>query len=396
MKVDFSVYQNLHWIIGFSGGADSRLLLELASLNRHYALSIKAIYVHHHLQSVADEWALICKNECTKLGVDFLVEHVTVPLKGSIEANAREARYNAFAKYMTPNTVLFTAHHADDLLENELLALIRGAGINGLSSMPKFRRFAQGFLARPLLSLARSEIVKECAIRGLLYVTDPTNSDCAYDRNFLRSQITPLLKERFPQILSSIIKVQENLTHEKDSYEELLSKELENIRSANAYLEGISFKKISTYSLNLQRELLRFFLKKAYNIIANRDELGQILKFGKLGSDNKAECYLVEVIAKSSQNIVWKVSLDGERMENQRIRRVSMDKFYEIVTGDKEAFYKICMELPALIDEIIEENKELQVGSDTVVDELREKNPDLLKALYLLAFKEYEGFKNLK
>lgn len=53
------------------------------------------------------------------------------------------------------------------------------------------------------------------------------------------------------------------------------------------------------------------------------------------------------------------------------------------------------MELPKLIDEIIEENRELQVGSDTVVNELREKNPDLLKALYLLAFKEYEGFGNL-
>lgn len=73
-----------------------------------------------------------------------------------------------------------------------------------------------------------------------------------------------------------------------------------------------------------------------------------------------------------------------------------MDKFYEIVTGDKEAFYKICMELPKLIDEIIKENKELQVSSDTVVDELREKNPDLLKALYLLAFKEYEGFDKIK
>ena len=72
-----------------------------------------------------------------------------------------------------------------------------------------------------------------------------------------------------------------------------------------------------------------------------------------------------------------------------------MDKFYEIVTGDKEAFYKICMELPTLIDEIIEENKELQVGSDTVISELKEKNPDLLKALYLLAFREYEGFNNL-
>ena len=115
----------------------------------------------------------------------------------------------------------------------------------------------------------------------------------------------------------------------------------------------------------------------------------------KIASDNKAECYLVEVIAKNSQNIVWKVSLDGERMENERIRRVSMDRFYEIVTGDKEAFYKICIELPKLIDEIIVENRELQVGSDTVVNELREKNPDLLKALYLLAFKEYAGFENL-
>ena len=112
----------------------------------------------------------------------------------------------------------------------------------------------------------------------------------------------------------------------------------------------------------------------------------------KIAKDRTAECFLVEAIAKTSQNIIWKVSVDKEKMENEKIRRVSLDKFYEIVTGDKEAFYKICMELPKLIDEIIEENRDLQVGTDTVIDELREQNPDLLKALYLLAFKEYEGF----
>ena len=112
----------------------------------------------------------------------------------------------------------------------------------------------------------------------------------------------------------------------------------------------------------------------------------------KIAKDRTAQCFLVEAIAKTSQNIIWKVSVDKEKMENEKIRRVSLDKFYEIVTGDKEAFYKICMELPKLIDEIIEENRELQVGTDTVIDELREQNPDLLKALYLLAFKEYEGF----
>ncbi len=115
----------------------------------------------------------------------------------------------------------------------------------------------------------------------------------------------------------------------------------------------------------------------------------------KIASDPNAECFLVEAIAKNSQNIIWKVSVDGERLENERIRRVSMDKFYEIVTGDKEAFYKVCIVLPELIDEIIDENKELQVGSDSVVDELYQKNPDLLKALYLLAFKEYEGFNKI-
>lgn len=116
----------------------------------------------------------------------------------------------------------------------------------------------------------------------------------------------------------------------------------------------------------------------------------------KIIEDTNAECFLVEAIAKNSQNIVWKVSLDGERFENERIRRVSMDRFYELVTGNSDAFYKICMELPKLIDEIIDENKELQVGSDTVINELKEKNPDLLKALYLLAFKEYEGFNKIK
>lgn len=112
----------------------------------------------------------------------------------------------------------------------------------------------------------------------------------------------------------------------------------------------------------------------------------------KIANDKNAVCFLVEAIAKHSQNIVWKVKLDGENMENKKIRRVSMDKFYEIVTGDKDAFYKMCMILPELIEEIINENKELQVGSDTVVNELAEKNPDLLKALYLLAFREYAGF----
>lgn len=116
--------------------------------------------------------------------------------------------------------------------------------------------------------------------------------------------------------------------------------------------------------------------------------LNQIIK------DEKCECYLVEIIAKHSQNIVWQVSLDNESVSNDRIKRVSIDKFYEEVTGDKNAFYKICKNLPSIIDEIIEENKSLAVEDDTVILELLNIDEDILKSLYLLAFKEYEGFNN--
>ena len=111
-----------------------------------------------------------------------------------------------------------------------------------------------------------------------------------------------------------------------------------------------------------------------------------------LNEDN-CDCYLVEIIAKRSQNIIWNISLDYERVSNEHIKRVSIDKFYEEVTGDKDAFYKICKQLPIVIDEIISESNEYVVEKDTVLDELRVNNPDILKSLYMLAFSTYEGFK---
>lgn len=113
----------------------------------------------------------------------------------------------------------------------------------------------------------------------------------------------------------------------------------------------------------------------------------------QLLNDDNCDCYLVEIIAKKSQNIIWNVSLDYEKVSNEHIKRVSIDKFYEEVTGDKEAFYKICKQLPIIIDEIIAENDEFVVEDDTVISELRSKNPDILKSLYMLAFSTYEGFK---
>lgn len=113
----------------------------------------------------------------------------------------------------------------------------------------------------------------------------------------------------------------------------------------------------------------------------------------KIVRDGRATCMLVEVIAKKSQNKTWVVTVDKEQFNNEHIRRVSMDKFYEIVFEDPLAFAKPCRALPVILDDVIQELGNA-ANQNTVFDELAAISPDIMKSLYLLAFKTYEGFDN--
>ena len=105
-------------------------------------------------------------------------------------------------------------------------------------------------------------------------------------------------------------------------------------------------------------------------------------------------CMLVEVIAKQSQNIPWKISINGEQYVHDNIRRVSMDKFYEIVTGNPMAFKLLCEILPQVLEDVIR-TLEKETVENNVFEELTQVSPNLLKSLYLLSFSKYEGFDSL-
>ncbi|MBA5249048.1 MAG: Eco47II family restriction endonuclease [Gammaproteobacteria bacterium] len=111
-------------------------------------------------------------------------------------------------------------------------------------------------------------------------------------------------------------------------------------------------------------------------------------------SNPSAECMLVEVIAKKSQNIAWSMRLDGNPVVDNRIKRVSIDKFYELVTGEKDAFKNLCEQLPIVIADIVNDTNldAKSNASNTVFSELKRLSPNLLKSLYLLSFEKYEGF----
>jgi hypothetical protein len=111
----------------------------------------------------------------------------------------------------------------------------------------------------------------------------------------------------------------------------------------------------------------------------------QILK----GAD--VTCMLVEVIAKQSQDIPWKITINKEQFAHENIRRVSMDRFYGLVTGDRYAFKRLCEVLPQVLEDVLS-TMEQETMSNTVFSELKALSPDMLKSLYLLSFSKYEGF----
>lgn len=121
----------------------------------------------------------------------------------------------------------------------------------------------------------------------------------------------------------------------------------------------------------------------------------------QLLNDDDCACFLVEAIAQKSQNIKWETTVDKKKVGHKLIRRVSIDNFYAMVTGDEEAFYKLCMVLPEVIREVVESQEDIKVPHDTVVEELKiwsehleAENCDLsmMMAVYMLGFNGYKGF----
>ncbi len=191
-----------HYWIAYSGGLDSRVLLHLcAELRRQQAgLDFTAVHVHHGLQAAAERWSEHCRETCEAEGVAFQLLRVDArPKSGeSPEEAARTARYRALGALMSEGDTLLTAQHRDDQAETLMLQLLRGAGLAGLAAMPERTVFGPGGLARPLLNFSRQELRDYAESWRLDWIEDPSNLDLAYDRNFIRHRIMPLLTQRWP------------------------------------------------------------------------------------------------------------------------------------------------------------------------------------------------------
>lgn len=187
--------------VALSGGLDSSVLLAMAASSAALrGNGLRALHVHHGLHHDADAWSGHCQRACDALGVPLQVLRVAVEADGEgPEAAARRARHAAFAAALRDGEVLALAHHRDDQAETFLLRALRASGVDGLAAMRPWRPLGAGWLWRPLLDLPRHQLLAYATAHGLSWIEDPANVDTRLDRNFLRHEVLPMLRRRWPQ-----------------------------------------------------------------------------------------------------------------------------------------------------------------------------------------------------
>jgi len=268
------------WYVAFSGGLDSTVLLhQLADYTRnHPAPPLRAIHVHHGLQAAADAWPDHCRAVCAALGVELDVLPVQVAPGASLEQAARNARYDAFEKRLGLGEVLFTGQHRDDQAETLLFRLLRGAGLRGLSAMPQQRPLGQGSLVRPLLGLSRQQLQTYADMHGLVWVDDPSNSDTAFARNFLRGEVFPILRQRWPQAEANLARSAEHLGEAMGLLDELAASDLaiacDNAPLPWLELYSLSLEVLAAMSPARQRNALQFWLSQRTRLPDSRHWAG--------------------------------------------------------------------------------------------------------------------------
>ncbi|MDB5968981.1 MAG: tRNA(Ile)-lysidine synthase [Hydrocarboniphaga sp.] len=211
--------------VAYSGGLDSLVLLDsLSRLHRQGLVAEpRALHVHHGLQSVADDWVAHCAAQCERLDVELQVLRVRIDADdpSGPEAAARRARYEALRGPMSSDDVLATAHQLDDQAETFLMRALRGSGPRGLAAMRGLQRFEPGWLWRPLLSRSRAELEAHARAWQLSWIEDPHNADPRYERSWLRGQISPLLRDRWPAAAQNLARSADLSAEADDLLDEL-------------------------------------------------------------------------------------------------------------------------------------------------------------------------------
>jgi len=265
--------------IAFSGGLDSQVLLSIYSkLRTEMHLDVRAIHINHGISPYANTWAIHCKNSCERLGIHYVERTIELNLQAgdSLEEIAREKRYAIFAEYLEEGDVLITAHHQDDQAETVLLQLMRGAGPKGLAAMPFSKPFGKGLQVRPLLSFPRSDLQQYATENALTWIEDESNQNLSFARNFIRHDIMPRLKSRWPAVATSLARSALHCAEHQRLLEAFSIEQYKEVQGSRDHT--LSVAKLLQCSPEKQKLILRSWIHQFHYALPNTKVMDVILQ----------------------------------------------------------------------------------------------------------------------
>ena len=210
-------------LLAVSGGVDS---VVLCALCKEAGYDFAIAHCNFKLRGAAsgsDEQFVLQLAETYNVPfyvTSFNTATIAASTKKSIEEAARNLRYDWFAAIAKENGLQFilTAHHADDNIETVAMNFFRGTGIKGLRGiLPKHNN-----IVRPLLFARRAELEAFVQTTSLAFVTDHTNAENDYTRNYFRNEILPLVTKSFPQAKDNILKNIQRFTETEILYQQAI------------------------------------------------------------------------------------------------------------------------------------------------------------------------------
>ncbi|MEZ5476138.1 MAG: tRNA lysidine(34) synthetase TilS [Thiolinea sp.] len=279
-------------LLAYSGGLDSHVLLHACARLQadHPRLRFRALHVDHGLQADSAAWAMHCQHICQQLAMplEIVQLHLRIPAGESLEAVARQARYQVFARHLQTGEMLLTAHHRDDQAETLLLNLLRGSGVDGLAAMPECRDFTPGYLGRPLLPFGRSELLAYAGQHALHYLHDPSNTNPDFDRNFLRQSVLPLLQQRWPEVTTTLARAAQWQQESRVLLHECVQEKMPDLQGSAPGSLAVSA--LLALDAPLQKAVVRHWLQQAGFMPPSAKKLKHVLQDVLLAKADAQPC----------------------------------------------------------------------------------------------------------
>jgi tRNA(Ile)-lysidine synthase len=253
------LWRDVHVVVALSGGPDSVALLRATVELKHVSGgkgNVFAVHVNHKLRGAESDCdAAWCGRLCDELGVSLQVLSAEVEARAladgdGLESAAREERYRVLtdAAEARGARYLFMGHTRNDHVETIVFRLLRGTGIRGLAGIPAIRTLTPSLtLCRPLIRCTRDEVLAYLAERGQPHRLDSSNTDRAFMRNRIRTELLPLLRTEYNAGLDEALVRLAAQAGELQAFVETQAKE--TLEAARKWTSAVGFA-ISTVALH--------------------------------------------------------------------------------------------------------------------------------------------------